>query len=574
MNIQARLTTILNTFNGLDNRKKIAIVLGILVTIVAAISISAVINKPTTQPLYTNLSREDVNAMSRVLSENNISFTETTDGSGLSVAPEIVAQARMILAEQGLPSSQEAGYELFDRMNTIGLTSFMQDITNKRAIEGELGRTIQMISGVNSARVHIVMPEKNVYRRALAGKPTASVVLKTHGKLAERSIYAIRHMVAAAVPSLEVDEVTIVDATGILLTTAEISGSNKLVELERDFENESIAKISSALGAHLGFENFRVTVTAKLNGDVKRMAETVYDPESKVERSTQIVREAGSSQNKESSQPTTVDQTLPAENANTGVANGQSSLENNERREESTQYEINKKEIQVVSDGYTVEKVAVALVVNKDRIAEILGPGATQQDIDTKLADLEAIARSALSLSDVRGDSIKVSMVQFMPVTDDNAEPQGFSFGELVAQHSSALINALGLIVASLLFAFLGIRPLLAFLNKGNVQQQDALPSLSGGGDFGGLPSLGDRVPDTIGDFNSGLPAGLGSDSSVGGLPGASYSSNQGSFGAISRQEEELRDRLEEYVSEGEQRAAMAIRLWLKQGEKLAGSGA
>jgi flagellar M-ring protein FliF len=574
MNIQARLTTILNTFNGLDNRKKIAIVLGILVTIIAAISISAVINKPTTQPLYTNLSREDINAMSRVLSENNISFTETVDGSGLSVAPEIVAQARMILAEQGLPSSQEAGYELFDRMNTIGLTSFMQDITNKRAIEGELGRTIQMISGISSARVHIVMPEKNVYRRALAGKPTASVVLKTHGRLAERSIYAIRHMVAAAVPSLEVDEVTIVDASGVLLTTAEISGSNRLVELEREFENEAMAKISSALGAHLGVENFRVTVTAKLNGDVRRMAETVYDPDSKVERSTQIVREAGSSQNKESSQPTTVEQTLPAENATAAVASGQSSLENNERREESTQYEINKKEIQVVSDGYTVEKVAVALVVNKDRIAEILGPDAAQQEIDTKLADLEAIARSALSLSDARGDSIKVSMVQFMPIIDVNAEPQSFSFGEFAARHSSAIINALGLIVASLLFAFLGIRPLLAFLNKGNAQQQDALPSFTGGADFGGLPSLGDRVPDAIGNFDSGLPAGLGADPSVGGLPGSSYSSNQGAFGAISRQEEELRDRLEEYVSEGEQRAAMAIRLWLKQGEKLAGSGA
>ena len=560
MDIQSRLLNLINVLNGLDTRKKIGIIAGVLITVVAALVISVTLNKPDTQPIYTNLSREDINAMSRILAENSIEFSANADSGSLSVGPAMVGRSRMILAEHGLPSSQESGYELFDRMNTIGLTSFMQDVTNKRAIEGELVRTIQMIAGINSARVHIVMPEKNVYRRALGGAPTASVVLKTYGRLPSASIFAVRHMVAAAVPSLEVANVTIVDANGTLLTSSEMTATNKLVDLEREFEKEAQAKVASALGAHLGGENYRVSVTAKLNSDLRRSEETLFDPDSKVERSTQIVREAGSSQNKETSQATTIEQSLP--DAASEGASGQSSLENNERREESTQYEINRKRVEVVSEGYAVEALSVALVVNKARITELLGANPSQSDIDGKLTDLEAIVRSALSISDDRGDKVTVSMVEFIPTEAEAAAGEPFSVMRLFSMHTGALINAVSLIIAAILFALLGIRPLLAFLNRSNPDPSPRVGTLPPNGRTAGAVSANNPAL-----ANAGAAGGNPALSMHGQAPANLASAGPGaeSIEAIARQEAELRDKLEEFVSEGGQRSAIAIRQWLKQ---------
>ena len=286
----------------------------------------------------------------------------------------------------------------------------------------------------------------------------------------------------------------------------------------------------------------------------------MFDPDSKVERSTQIVREAGSSQNKETSQATTIEQSLP-DAASEGTA-GQSSLENNERREESTQYEINRKRVEVVSEGYAVEALSVALVVNKARITELLGANPSQADIDAKLTDLEAIVRSALSVSDDRGDKVTVSMVEFIPTEAAAVTGEPFSLMRLFSMHTGALINAVGLIIAAILFALLGIRPLLAFLNRSNpdpFSTAGALPSNGGamGDVFGNNTALADAG---VADFNPALsmpgqmPAGFGG-----------TGSGVESIEAIARQEAELRDKLEEFVSEGGQRSAIAIRQWLKQ---------
>ena len=164
MNFKQRLDQLLQSLLSLDPRKKMVLGGAIVITLAAAILASVYVGKPVTSPLYSNLSKEDLNSMSRVLSENGLQFVIVPENSSIEVETAATASARMLLAEHGLPSSQESGYELFDRVNTLGLTSFMQGVTNKRAIEGELVRTIQMINGVNSARVHLVMEEKNLFR--------------------------------------------------------------------------------------------------------------------------------------------------------------------------------------------------------------------------------------------------------------------------------------------------------------------------------------------------------------------------------------------------------------------------
>ena len=555
MNLKQQILNLLTNISALDARKKTALALAIVFTLLATIGVSSYFNKPATAPLYSNLSREDLNSISRVLSESQIEFVVLPEKGSVEVPPGLTGQARLILAEHGLPSSQESGYELFDKMNTLGLTSFMQDVTNKRAIEGELVRTIEMISGVNAARVHLVMAEKNVYRRNLSGAPTASVVLKSFGTLPTKSINAIRKMVAAAVPGLESASVTIIGADGTLLTSNDedgLGGSTRLVELEKEFERDTQNKISDAIGAHLGGENFRVSVTAKLNSDKRKIDERVYDPDSRVARSVQVVREIGTTENKESVNSTSVEQNLPAENVPAG--SGQSSLENSERREELTNYEINEKSISVISDGYQIESVSVALVVNKTRIEELLGANPTAQKISDKIAELEGIAKSAISASDERGDKITVSIVEFLPSIIAAEAEKPNSLLSFVANHFGSILNSGGLIIASIIFALLGIKPLVSLLGREPSERSENNMLIESSQREVSLPDVAN------------LPGASGEDSlqaqpnNVNGL-----ATSEKKLADMVVRETKMKEHLENMVSENEERAAFAMRQWLRE---------
>ena len=564
MNLKAQLEQLMQNLIALDGRKKTALAIAIVASLAAAIFLSVQFGKPLTAPLYSNLSREDLNSMSRILSENGMDFIIMPENGSIEVTATKTSQARMLLAEHGLPSSQESGYELFDRVNTLGLTSFMQGVTNKRAIEGELVKTIQMINGVNSARVHLVMEDKNVFRRSRGRPPSASVVLKTYGKIPNRSINAIRHMVSAAVPGLDASYVTIVGADGTLMTTKDdlAGGSSKLVELEKDYERDTENKIMAALGAHLGNENLRVSVTAKLNSDKRRVDETVYDPDSRVERSVQVVREAGTTENKESAGPTTIDQNLPDEEV--AGASGQSSLENSERREELTNYEINEKKISVVSDGYNVESLSIALVVNKIRLSELLGGNASQADIDAKTLELEGIVRAAVSLSDTRGDKLMVNLMEFMLVDNQLDEVGNNAAMAFLAVHFGAILNTVGLVMAALIFAFIGIRPILTFLNKelptpaitSNSDDQFQINS-DAQSDSNLLTS--DQMLVTPDDQDLGSAEFAGD--------GAVNEEWQTDMDEMANREAELRNKLGGMIKQSEQRAATVIKNWLQETE-------
>ena len=568
MDIKKQLEIFLNNLNALELNKKIGLGLGLLTLLLGVVVISTMLNKPTTVPLYSSLSRQDINSMSRVLSENGFVFAVSQENGSINVAPGMVAEARMTLAEYGLPASPESGYELFDNVNSLGLTSFMQDVTNKRAIQGELARTIQMMSGVNSARVHLVLPTKKIFRRKGNDMPSASLVLKTHGILPNKSVRAIRHMVAAAVPGLEVERVTIVSANGTLMTSAGDKSSARfsgLSELENDFEVEAERKISSALGAHLGSANFRITVSAKLNSDQRRVDERVFDPESRVARSVQIVREKGTAENKASNQTTTITQNLPEEPNTPGQ--GQTSQENSEKREELTNYEISEKKISVISDGYQIEKLSVALIVDSSRISALLGNDPKQADVDAKIVELENIVKSALALSPERGDTINVSVMEFLPeeVTGDEQASSGFSL--LIGQHFGSIINALGLILGAVVLALLGIRPLIAFLQRqqpktgGNAGLSLAADEIDG--EQIALPS-NDRIGIENANSNAGnSPFGNPLDDEfggVGGVPGTNLAE-------INAHEERIREHLGNLISQSEERVAGAIKQWIHSDE-------
>lgn len=454
--------------------KRLAMLAGIAVLVMGVIGIASVyLNRPAYDTLYVGLDRADVNQIGLVLGEAGIGFDVGADGTSVLVPAGTTAQARMLLAEKGLPTSANAGYELFDNVGSLGLTSFMQQITRVRALEGEIARTIQSISGIKAARVHIVMSERANFRRD-EQQPSASVVIRYAGIDAEKSAMSIRHLVAAAVPGLSADKVTVLDSSGNLLAAGDDPSNTsaaRTLGVEQTVEAQIGDNIRRALTAYLGPDNFRASVKAEVNTDTRQTEETIFDPNSRVERSVQSVRANENNNQKQASTPASVEQNLPETQAT--ATDGPQSSSQNDRKEEITNYEINSKKIATVSNGYTVTKMSIAVVVNQQRLVTILGKDATPEQIAKRVAEIQKMVTSATGFDDKRGDVIDVSAVEFIDGLDGEAIPQAGML-DSIGQHAGTLINAGAFIVVVFLVAFFGLRPMAAALTA------KATPALTG----------------------------------------------------------------------------------------------
>jgi len=417
------------------------------------------LSRPAQETLYSGLERADVTRIGAALKDAGIPFDVSADGTAVLVRYGHTAQARMLLAEKGLPQSSKSGYELFNDLGSLGLTSFMQEITRVRALEGEIARTIQTMKGVKAARVHIVLPDRGSFRREQQ-PASASVVVRTEPADDMSSAQAIRHLVAAAIPGMKPDKVTVLNTDGMVLMAGE-DGANaatgKLASLEKVVSREIQDNVRRTLTPYLGFGNFEISVAARLNTDKRNITETIYDPESKVERSIRTVRETEVSQNRNTQRPTTVQQNLPEEQVR--AENGESASEDNQRREELTNYEISSKTIQTVSDGYDVKNLSVAVLVNRSRLQALTGENASQEVIDAKIAEIEQLVSSAAGFDRTRGDQIKVAAVGFI---DDGKmmEPvPPLSLSEVLMRQFGTVINALTILVVASLLIWFGLRP-------------------------------------------------------------------------------------------------------------------
>ena len=439
---------------------------GVTVLVLAVIAVASIyLNRPAYETLYVGLERSDVNQIGLVLGEAGIGFDVAADGTTVLVPTGTTAQARMLLAEKGLPTSANAGYELFDNVGSLGLTSFMQQITRVRALEGEIARTIQSISGIRAARVHIVMSERANFRRD-EQKPSASVVIRSSEMDAARSASSIRHLVAAAVPGLNAEDVTVLDSSGTLLAAGDDPNNTSVsrsLDVERTVETEIEDNIRRALAPYLGPDNFRASVKADVNTETRQTEETIFDPESRVERSVQIVRANENNSRQQAGSPASVEQNLPE--AEPTSTDGPQSSEQSERKEETTNYEMNSKRIATVSNGYSVTKMSIAVVVNRERLEAILGADATPEKIDERVAEIQKLVSSATGYNETRGDVINVSAVEFVDGLDGEAIETPGIFAS-VGRHVGTMINAAAFIVVVFLVAFFGLKPMVAAIGK------------------------------------------------------------------------------------------------------------
>ena len=409
------------------------------------------LSRPTQELLYSGLDREDVSRIASALKEANIDFDVSADSTSVYVRYGQTAPARMLLAEKGLPNSPNAGNELFDKLGSLGLTSFMQQVTRVRALEGELARTIQLMSAVKAARVHLVLPDDGSFRRE-SEPPSASVVVRTDVPDDVTVAKAIRHLVAAAVPGMKPEQVTVLDTDGMLLASGDDTGDSapgQMLSLEKTFSKEIQDNIGRTLTPFFGFNNFQISVATRINTDKRQTDETVYDPDSRVERSVRVVRSNETSQNSSNQPPTTVTQNLPPEK--TDSDNGKQSNEENQKRDQTTNYEVSSKTIQTISGGFEVEHISVAVLVNRASLVAALGGKPTEDAINKQLSDLEQIIASAAGASQSRGDTIKISAVDFVEAGRDLAPVPPPTWQEILLRQTGTAINGGVILLVALL---------------------------------------------------------------------------------------------------------------------------
>ncbi|MGB7918085.1 MAG: flagellar basal-body MS-ring/collar protein FliF [Rhodomicrobium sp.] len=442
---------------GLGPRRLVALAsVGIAIFAIVGLG-SYYLSRPDLEVLYVGLAPPEVARMGGVLREAGVPFDVNTDATKIFVKRGEAARARMLLAERGLPNSSTAGYELFDKLGSMGLTSFMQNITRLRALEGEIGRTIQAMKGVKAARVHLVLPDPGSFRRE-PQSPSASVVIRTETSETP-SAAAIRQIVAAAVPGMTPDHVAVLSTDGTILAAGgESAGatSGKMLDLEKQVSKEITENIRKTLTPMLGLGNFEASVSAQLNLDKRETNETAFDPESKVERSTRTLKETSNSQNSNTKWNVSVEQNIPNEQG--GSKPQDQSRKSSERKEETNNFELSSKTTTTISDGYRIENIAVAVVVNRKPLLASFGDSKPTA-IDEQIKSIEKLVTSAAGLQPARGDKATVVAVDFAGGAElDPAATPPTLLDRIVGQTGDTLIAA-AIVLSTIIFVSLGMRP-------------------------------------------------------------------------------------------------------------------
>lgn len=444
---------------------------------------------PTLSPLYTNVPVADGAKIVQELETQNVPYELRAGGTQILVPSDQVDRLRLKLAQEGLPSQGSiVGYEIFDKTDTLGTSNFVLNLNQARALEGEIARTIDSFDAVDQARVHIVMPRRELFSRESV-EPTASVAIKLRGtsSLSKNEIAAIRNLVATAVPGLKAQRVTVVDSRGVLLAKGvdEATDTEALNENAQDFrvgyERQTRDNIERLIEQSVGLGKVKAEVHADIdfNRTVKNTEK--YDPEGQVARSVQSVSENEQSNEQNASSSTvSAANNLPAAQSGTG---GGANNANKVRSEETTNFEINKEVTNSIKEAGTVRRLTVAVMVDGVYTTDKDGKEQYAPRSDEELKKLEQLVKTAVGFDAARGDEISVVNMQFAPTSNDlfASDPMDW-----VKKDLNSIIQTLVLGGVAILAILLVIRPLVAraiesaeLANKEDEMEQAALAAPS-----------------------------------------------------------------------------------------------
>lgn len=425
--------------------------------------ISVQVSKPAKAPLYTNLSFEDSTAIVEYLESQGIEYQLSNNAGAINIDQDKVLRTRMALAADGLPLGGSVGYEIFDKTDTLGTTSFVQNINHIRALEGELARTIRTINRITGARVHLVIPERQLFQKEQKS-PTASIALKVRGVLDANQIRAIQHIVASAIDGLSPSRVSIVDESGNLLASGNgaegadalmINAQARALQVQEQLRGQ----ITNLLTGVVGPGRARVQVAAELEMNRVTQTSDVYDPESQVVRSVQSRSQESESQERRPQSGVSAGNELPAATAD---ANAPDETEAATNTEEVTNYEISRTTTTQVKEAGAIKRLSVAVLVDGIYTRNQDGTYTYSERSEEELARLSTLVRSAIGFSEARGDKVEVINLEFAekPVEDEVAitEEGALIFTKYDYFRIAELVV---MAILTLLVLFVVVRPLL-----------------------------------------------------------------------------------------------------------------
>ena len=416
---------------------------------------------PQMVPLFTDLPPDDSASIIKDLERQAVPYLLKNDGTIILVPQDKVARLRMKLAESGLPKGGGVGYEIFDKTDALGSTTFVQNINHLRALEGELARTIRSIDRVQAARVHLVLPERPLFSRDKVDA-TASIVLKVRGTLEPQQVRAIRHLVATAVNGMRPERVSVIDETGKLLADGAtpdnpINGASS-DERKLAYENRLRSEVETIVSSVVGPGHARVQINADF--DINRITQTSdkYDPDGRVLRSSQTREEQSAS----------TDNNQGAVSAGTELpggkqqADGASKGDNSRKTEEIVNYEISRITKTEVTEAGRINRISAAVLVDGNYTKNDKGELAYQPRPKEEIDRIAALVRSAIGFDAKRGDQVEVVNLRFAETTPSPInEVTGwmsylqFTKDDIMRGAEMGVMTLLGLVVM-----FMVVRPL------------------------------------------------------------------------------------------------------------------
>jgi flagellar M-ring protein FliF len=487
--------------------------IGFFVWIIARASV------PQQALLYGDLDMADAARVVSQLEASAIPYHLGNGGTSVYVAADQVARTRVALAEHGLPSGGSVGYEIFDAGESLGTTNFQQNLNLVRALEGELGRTIRSIDTVKAARVHLVLPRRELFSRE---KPeaSASVLLQMRGRtrLTPAQVTAVQHLIASAVSGLTPSRISIVDGQGTLLTEgtdgsdAVALAAGKADQRRRELENHLSRTVEQLLERIVGAGKVRAEVSADIDFDRINTSEEIFDPDGQVVRSTQSVEQKGSNTDGRGSPPVSVATNLPDANlAPAGAGAGSSSSEN--RSEETVNYEISKKVVNHVREAGVIKRLSVAVLVDGTYGTAADGTHEYRPRSSDELEQLTGLVRSAVGFDTQRGDKVDVVSMRFadadLPADAQPELPLGLEKNDLlrIGEYLALLVLAtlvLLLVVKPIVTKAIDGRPIPAARHRAELLAgRTAAPALEGPEAVAAISRAGDDArPEEMIDIN------------------------------------------------------------------------
>lgn len=487
----AAIDNIFEQIKAMPAGKKTALLAVLVVSIAGMMLLFAWVQKADYQVLYSSLSEEDAGRIIQELKDKKIEYQLSGTGTVL-VSSEMVYDLRLQLASQGLPQGGGVGFEIFDK-TSFTTSEFVQKLNYRRALEGELARTIKSLSGVSQGRVHLVIPDKSIFAFQESKPKTSAAVfitLQNGRKLDRAEVDGIVHLVSSSVEDLDHDNITIVDNKGNLLTKPSgdsvMSLTGSQMEYQQNFEKELMSKVVTILEPVVGRGKVNARVAAAFDFTRSERTEEKFDPEGVVVRSEQKSTEKSSSGGRGGVPGT--ESNLPGG----GAQRSASMLGQSQKQDEMINYETSKTVTRTIDSPISLERLSVAIIVDGVLASQQeAADGAEKKNLrsDEDIKYYEDIVKKTIGFSTDRGDEISVTVMPFETVDITEAPVER----DIMPMVITVLKYVVPLIVA-LLFFFMFVRPLMSSLSR-SVPQTTTRVTVSGEQTELGSPLQAREIP-------------------------------------------------------------------------------